>query len=151
VSIIVSSADYGVAGAYGNCSDPSTSQANVSTGYFKPTFPSTCPYVTSVGGIRLPVNSSTSDQETAFYLVLPKGDTRVASSSGGGFSNVFPVPSYQLHLVTTYLSGQAPVLANISASFNSSGRGFRMSLLTPRITLLLSMESFLLCVSYPNK
>lgn len=44
-----------------------------------------------------------------------------ASFSSGGFSNVFPTPSYQAAAVSQYLHG----LGNTNAGrFNSSGRGF---------------------------
>ncbi|KAF9816777.1 hypothetical protein IEO21_03857 [Rhodonia placenta] len=69
---------------------------------FQPTFPSTCPYVTSVGGtVGIP--------ETA------------ASLSAGGFSNIFPRPSYQSTAVPAYLSGLG---STDSGLYNASGRGF---------------------------
>jgi tripeptidyl-peptidase-1 len=121
ITVIVSSADFGVAGHTNQCIDPTTGQANQSsTGYFNPTFPATCPYVTSVGGTQLPVNSSVSDPETAFYQSFA-GEI---STSGGGFSNVFPVPAYQSRTAREYLHKQRSHLSNISANFNSRGRGF---------------------------
>jgi tripeptidyl-peptidase-1 len=69
---------------------------------FVPTFPSTCPYVTSVGG-------TTGATETA------------ASLSGGGFSTIFPVPSYQSSVVSSYISG---IGNQYSGLYNATGRGF---------------------------
>jgi tripeptidyl-peptidase I len=120
VSIIVSSMDYGVAGEANTCIDPLTRENNASTGYFNPTFPASCPYVTSVGGTQLPINSSVSGPETTYYYLDAEG----ISSSGGGFSNVFPAPSHQSRAVGQYISCQHPELSNISALFNSTGRGY---------------------------
>ncbi|ORX97124.1 subtilisin-like protein [Basidiobolus meristosporus CBS 931.73] len=79
-SIITASGDGGVAGAV----PKETCTA------FVPTFPSTCPYVTSVGGTR---------------GVAEAG----ATHSTGGFSNIFQRPQYQAAAVSSYLqsiSGQ---------------------------------------------
>ncbi|TFY64402.1 hypothetical protein EVG20_g5955 [Dentipellis fragilis] len=70
---------------------------------FVPTFPSTCPFVTSVGGTDI------FDSETG------------AAFSGGGFSNIFPIPSYQAADVASYL--KSVVNAN-NGLFNVSGRAF---------------------------
>jgi hypothetical protein len=43
-------------------------------------------------------------------------------TSGGGFSNVAPMPSWQSQQVTSYLTGGA--LLPPSADFNSSGRSY---------------------------
>jgi tripeptidyl-peptidase-1 len=122
VSVIVSTGDFGVAGQSNLCIDPITGQANGSTGHFNPTFPATCPYVTSVGGSQLGANASISDsnQETAFYQV----SSSIIGSSGGGFSNVFTTPPYQLGDVQNYLFHERIHLRNISDNFNASGRGF---------------------------
>jgi tripeptidyl-peptidase-1 len=120
VSIIASSMDYGVAGEANTCIDPLTGKSNASTGYFNPTFPASCPYVTSVGGTQLPINSSVSGPETTYYYLDAEG----ISSSSGGFSNVFPAPSYQSRAVGQYLSCQHSELSNISALFNSTSRGY---------------------------
>ena len=68
---------------------------------FKPEWPTSSPYITSVGGTT--------------------SLTKVWSSGGGGFSNVFPMPDYQKETVTAYLnSGQAPS----TSKFNASGRAY---------------------------
>ena len=68
---------------------------------FKPEWPTSSPYITSVGGTT--------------------SLTTVWSSGGGGFSNVFPMPDYQKETVTAYLkSGQAPS----TSKFNVSGRAY---------------------------
>ncbi|KAK3811011.1 MAG: family S53 protease-like protein, partial [Benniella sp.] len=75
VSVIVSSGDGGVAG-----SGPD------SCGMFVPTFPSSCPFVTSVGATTgYPTESG-------------------AGFSAGGFSRYFKRPQYQTSAVTDYLT-----------------------------------------------
>ncbi|KAI0777411.1 family S53 protease [Trametes elegans] len=91
-SIFFSSGDGGVSG--------SQSQSCTT---FIPTFPSGCPFVTSIGG------TSGVNPEVA------------ADFSGGGFSNIFPQPSYQADVVSGYLAA----LGNTNAGlFNRSGRAF---------------------------
>ena len=68
---------------------------------FHPEWPTSSPYITSVGGTT--------------------SLTRVWSSGGGGFSNVFGTPDYQKDIVTAYLnSGKAPS----TRDFNTSGRAY---------------------------
>ncbi|KAF7344169.1 Family S53 protease [Mycena venus] len=69
---------------------------------FVPMFPSTCPYVTSVGGTFF-------QPPTAFV------------SSAGGFSNYFPVPSYQAADTSAYLES---IGDEYSGMYNPNGRGF---------------------------
>ncbi|KAH9940543.1 subtilisin-like protein [Epithele typhae] len=76
---------------------------NTSCTTFQPTFPSTCPFVTSVGGTK---------------GIAPEA---AASFSSGGFSNVFGRPSYQDAAVSQYLSALGKGNQGL---FNSSGRAF---------------------------
>lgn len=92
VSVIVAVGDGGVSGAEGGtCTQ------------FVPTFPATCPFVTSVGATQ------------GFDPEVP------LSSNSGGFSNIFPVPSYQRTAVSKYLQTLGSTNAGL---FNKSGRGF---------------------------
>ncbi|KAI0264974.1 family S53 protease [Gloeopeniophorella convolvens] len=92
VSILFASGDGGVSGSQsGRCTT------------FLPTFPSGCPFMTSVGATQ------NVNPETA------------ASFSSGGFSNYFATPSYQTSAKSAFLSK----LGNTnSGKFNTSGRGF---------------------------
>lgn len=92
VSILFASGDGGVAG----------SQTTTCSKSFLPTFPSGCPFMTSVG-------ATTGNTETA------------ATFSSGGFSNVFARPSYQTANVATYLTALGKTNAG---KFNTTGRGF---------------------------
>lgn len=101
VSLFYSSGDYGV-GPTGYC--VSNDGTNSST--FLPEFPSTCPYVTSVGATK---------------SFNPEVAVTGNWASGGGFSSYFARPSYQDDVVSAYvdsLDGQ------YSAFYNQSGRGY---------------------------
>ncbi|KAH9011974.1 subtilisin-like protein [Lactarius deliciosus] len=98
VSVLSSSGNDGV--GHGNCLVRDSS--GNSRVQFLPVFPATCPWVTSVGG------TTRYNPEVA------------ASLSGGGFSVLFPQPSYQNNAVppfTLNLGGQYKGL------FNPEGRG----------------------------
>ncbi|KAH8116692.1 family S53 protease-like protein [Phellopilus nigrolimitatus] len=90
-SVLFASGDGGVAGSQ---------SASCST--FVPTFPSGCPFMTSVG-------ATTGVTETA------------AAFSAGGFSNYFTTPSYQMAAVNSYLTTLG---TTNSGRFNRSGRGY---------------------------
>jgi len=100
ISVIFSSGDTGV-GEDGTC----FSNIDNTTAMFLPEFPSSCPWVTSVGG-------------TAGYL------PEVAVSrfaSGAGFSNYFDIPAYQASTVKGYLNKIGKLNAGL---FNASGRAY---------------------------
>ncbi|KIK66625.1 hypothetical protein GYMLUDRAFT_37782 [Collybiopsis luxurians FD-317 M1] len=91
VSVLFASGDGGVSGGHTqNCTT------------FVPTFPSGCPFVTSVG-------ATTGVNETS------------ALFSSGGFSNIFTRPSYQDTDVTDYLNALG---STNSGLFNRTGRAF---------------------------
>ncbi|KAI0130219.1 Pro-kumamolisin [Xylariales sp. AK1849] len=110
VSILFSSGDNGVAGNGAECIDPTTgAYNNGSTGLFNPSFPGTCPYVTSVGATQILNGSSVRGPESACEEVI---------FSGGGFSNVFAMPSYQQSAVKAYFANSAPPYS--AQQFNNS-------------------------------
>ncbi|KAF3830026.1 hypothetical protein GH733_001451 [Mirounga leonina] len=76
---------------------------------FRPSFPASSPYVTTVGG-------------TSFQNPFRVTNEIVDYISGGGFSNVFPQPSYQEEAVAQFLSS-SPHLPP-SSYFNASGRAY---------------------------
>ncbi|KUJ13659.1 Pro-kumamolisin [Mollisia scopiformis] len=110
VSILYSSGDFGVAGNGGQCIDPVTGAYNNGTnGLFNPSFPGTCPYVTSVGATQIVNGSTVRTPESASERVI---------FSGGGFSNVFAMPSYQQKAQATYFAEHAPAFG--ADRFNNS-------------------------------
>lgn len=116
VTILYSSGDFGVAGNSGQCIDSATgAYNNGSSGIFNPSFPGTCPYITSVGATQVLNGSTVHTPESASERVI---------FSGGGFSNVFAMPSYQQNAMATYFAEHAPTYG--ADRFNSSQkvRGF---------------------------
>ncbi|RPD64099.1 family S53 protease-like protein [Lentinus tigrinus ALCF2SS1-7] len=96
-SVLFSSGDSGVAG--GGFRNPQCLPGNV----FLPTFPAGCPFVTAVGG------TTGINPEVAISL------------SSGGFSNIFPRPSYQETAVGNFLTALGN---NNTGLFNASGRAY---------------------------
>ncbi|XP_062481239.1 tripeptidyl-peptidase 1 isoform X2 [Pezoporus occidentalis] len=76
---------------------------------FRPSFPASSPYVTTVGGTTFK-NPFLVTAEVTDYI------------SGGGFSNVFPMPQYQAAAVGQFLRS-TPKLPP-SSYYNSSGRAY---------------------------
>lgn len=70
-----------------------------------PVWPTSSPYVTSVGGTQMVMNNEVG-----------------VTFSGGGFSNYFSQPSYQTQAVKTFLSTSTDLPP--ASSFNSSGRAY---------------------------
>ena len=122
VSVIFASGDSGVANRYNagynnTCLNSELGYVDQEGTRFSPSFPATCPYITAVGATDLR-NSSIYGGEVA--VAQPDGAT--SYYSGGGFSSVFPRPSFQSDAVKTYLDKYAPKYGE--SVFNSSGRGF---------------------------
>ncbi|OJJ42265.1 hypothetical protein ASPZODRAFT_77390 [Penicilliopsis zonata CBS 506.65] len=114
VTVLFPSGDNGVAGPDG-CLGPEQT-------IFSPSFPNNCPYVTSVGGTTI-----REGKETA--LERMRGETVL--SSGGGFSNIYPMPDYQAQAVNMYLQHYPPSFSShgnsetvAEALFNRSGRAY---------------------------
>ncbi|KAF8263830.1 subtilisin-like protein [Lactarius quietus] len=96
-SLLVSSGNFGV-GA-GDCKKNDGSN----TVEFQPHFPSTCPYVTSVGGTK------------------SVGPEVAVEFSSGGFSNVFKRPPYQVDAINGFFDKLGGQYAGL---YNASSRGF---------------------------
>lgn len=74
--------------------------------------------VTTVGGTQLPPHGTANDTEIA---VIPNHYNGFFSS-GGGFSNVFPRPSYQDEAVLKFLSNETGLPQR--GTYNASSRGY---------------------------
>lgn len=96
VSVLFSSGDSGPGSACQTNDGKNTTR-------FLPTFPAACPYVTSVGGT---------------FGILPE---QAVSFSSGGFSDLFPRPSYQKNAVHHYLNYLGDEWEGL---YNPLGRGF---------------------------
>ncbi|KAH9924575.1 subtilisin-like protein [Fomitopsis serialis] len=109
VTVLYSSGDYGVAGNGEACLNAS-GQEDWFGHVFAPGFPAGCPYVTSVGATQVNPNSTVLEPESACAQMI---------QSGGGFSNVFRMPSYQASAVEHYLTNYPPDYP--VGTFNASG------------------------------
>jgi len=104
VSLLFASGDHGVGrDPYCISNDGSNNRT------FIPQFPASCPYVTAVGATK------DFTPEVAAY------NPQTGFASGGGFSNYFIQPEFQIPAVKSYLS----ILGNGSqALFNRQGRAY---------------------------
>ena len=79
---------------------------------FHPDFPASSPYITSIGGTNFLVKSTIGEETTW-------------DCGGGGFSDTFPVPSWQKTIVQNYLStADAKKLLPDYSLFNETGRAY---------------------------
>jgi tripeptidyl-peptidase-1 len=104
VTILYSSGDDGVAGQQNLCCTRANCAGGTlsSTGKtFAPTFPSGCPFITSVGATQIKPN-------TAVTATNPEEACETVIFSGGGFSNVFAMPSYQTSAIASYKANHLP-------------------------------------------
>ncbi|KAJ7613070.1 family S53 protease [Roridomyces roridus] len=97
ISSLFASGDGGVSGMQSTTTCPQNQ--------FNPTLPSTCPFVTSIGGTT----------------GLPPAQVVAYNGSSGGFSNYFPTPDYQAQDVKAYVASMGGTYAGM---YNATGRGF---------------------------
>ncbi|EHL01475.1 putative Aorsin [Glarea lozoyensis 74030] len=113
VSFLFASGDSGVSNYPGDIDGP-TGCLGPNLDVFNPTWPGTCPFVTSVGATKVYPGKTVYDPESAVYD--PAGHPySVNFSSGGGFSNVYPIPKYQASAVSTFFEKHNPPYKSYSA------------------------------------
>jgi tripeptidyl-peptidase I len=78
---------------------------------FNPVFPGSCPFVLSIGATQINSGATVNDPESACEREI---------FSGGGFSDIFQMPSYQTAAVTKFLKTHPPPYS--AAQFNNSGK-----------------------------
>jgi tripeptidyl-peptidase I len=125
VTVLYSSGDYGVAGNLGRCIDPTTgnyTRTNASSGIFNPSFPSTCPWVTSVGATQV-ANGTNIVQQLATNT-QPEQACETVIRSGGGFSNNFAMPDYQSSAVHSWWTNHAPPYGSDRFNNSQKTRGY---------------------------
>ncbi|KAK2025215.1 Pro-kumamolisin [Colletotrichum zoysiae] len=116
ITVLYSSGDAGVAGNGKQCIDSQTGAYNDGkSGIFNPSFPGGCPWVTSVGATQILEGSTVHTPESACEKVI---------FSGGGFSNVFPLPDYQKKTMADYYSTNAPPYGADRFNNSRTVRGF---------------------------
>jgi len=124
VTLVAASGDSGVSGFF---DDPKY------CGY-GPVFPCSSPYVTSVGALQ-PQISESSGKFTISSLVACQSNMGGSATSGGGFSNYYPTPSWQSRAVSTYFNslpikpytnttGPSQEQQLPQKSYNTKGRGY---------------------------
>ncbi|MCJ1282915.1 Tripeptidyl-peptidase sed1 [Xylographa opegraphella] len=109
VSIVVASGDSGVAGPAGDDNPDGCLGPNGTI--FSPDFPATCPYLTTLGATFLPPGANVKTDSEVAVTRFP---------SGGGFSNIYPIPSYQKSAVATYFATSNPPYPYYSSVGNNS-------------------------------
>ncbi|KAH7627767.1 peptidase S8/S53 domain-containing protein [Sordaria sp. MPI-SDFR-AT-0083] len=108
VTVVVASGDYGVAsypGDYGHengCAGSGERKGKV----FYPDSDATCPYMLAVGATEwmqpLPASNVTNSTNAGPFPLTERATSEFAS--GGGFSNIFSAPSYQISVVESYFA-----------------------------------------------
>ncbi|RAL62091.1 hypothetical protein DID88_002577 [Monilinia fructigena] len=114
VSVLFSSGDYGV-GDNGTC----ISNDGKNTTQFIPDFPTSCPYVTSVGATRFFEPEVAAYRPTGIDPI--DGKKHGGWSTGAGFSNYFARPSYQDKVVSAYIKN---LNGTFDGLYNKSGRAY---------------------------
>ncbi|KAH9480393.1 Aorsin [Psilocybe cubensis] len=109
-TVFHSSGDNGVAGNGGVCLNAQHQPVKNNGTVFNPGFPASCPFVTAVGATQVNPGSTVNDPEGACEQVI---------FSGGGFSNIFPLPSFQADAVKSFLKNHPPPFTN--GEFNNTG------------------------------
>lgn len=89
---------------------------------FAPSFPATCPYVTSVGATQIKPTTSLPDARA--LGVQPEKACETVICSGGGFSNVFDLPEYQADAVQSWFSKFSPPYGADKFKNSRQTRGF---------------------------
>ncbi|GAM82590.1 hypothetical protein ANO11243_005720 [Dothideomycetidae sp. 11243] len=122
VSIFIASGDDGVAGRPGEGHASANGCIGQNGTVFSPAEPVTCPYLTSVGGTKVMPGKTPFDPESA--LIHENKSPNDPYSSGGGFSNIYPVPDYQRAALDAYFASYDPPYAFYTdGHYNSSGGG----------------------------
>ncbi|EKG13511.1 Peptidase S8/S53 subtilisin/kexin/sedolisin [Macrophomina phaseolina MS6] len=123
VTVLYSSGDYGVAGNGGQCIDPATGEYNSgNSGIFNPSFPASCPYITAVGATQ--VKPGVDIVDALATGTQPEEACETVIYSGGGFSNVFPLPDYQADAVKGWFADNPPPYGADRFNNSQQTRGF---------------------------
>ncbi|KJA26189.1 hypothetical protein HYPSUDRAFT_63917 [Hypholoma sublateritium FD-334 SS-4] len=111
-TVIYSSGDNGVGGRNNVCLDVHDNEDPTNGTTFNPRFPAACPFLTAVGATQVNPGSTVDDPEGACEQVI---------FSGGGFSNIFAMPSYQALAVNDYVNAHLTPSPYPVGTYNTSG------------------------------
>lgn len=104
ISVFFSSGDDGVGGGESSCSSS-----------YVPTWPASCPYITSVGGTEF---DSTGREVVANFAQYTNNQI---TSPGGGYSDHFSAPDYNTAVTSAYANSLS---GTQQSYFNKGGRGY---------------------------
>lgn len=127
ISVLVASGDNGISGLYPEFHIPHPKNICAKA---HPQWPSSSPYVTSVGATMMlePSTSHGIDMELEFFIteeeVVASSQLRAAFTTGGGFSNYYEIPQYQANAVQEYLKQHPKQIPSEMDYFNSSSRAY---------------------------
>lgn len=120
ITVLIASGDDGVAGLRPEFAHLPRNETCALAG---PQWPSSSPYITSVGAtMQLSASEFAKDFFATDEEVVCSGQTGGMVTTGGGFSNVYPTPAYQQSAVARYL--QTRRIPTASGYFNKSGRAY---------------------------
>ena len=105
-SIFFASGDTGVAGVQGDSNAAPNGCLGPKGTIFNPTNPNSCPFITNVGATMIDPGNTPFDPESGAFAFFSNGT--FLFTSGGGFSNIYPVPGYQKKAVDTYFKKHNP-------------------------------------------
>ncbi|KAK6974930.1 family S53 protease-like protein [Favolaschia claudopus] len=118
VSFLFSSGDGGVNGGHDNGDD---------CGLFLASFPASCPWVTTVGatiGFNPELAANFTGDSAIIFILHPNSPAHHKYHlAGGGFSSIFPAPSYQTSAISNFLKTIPPSFPG-SGKFNTTNRAF---------------------------
>ncbi|TYZ59201.1 hypothetical protein PybrP1_007134 [[Pythium] brassicae (nom. inval.)] len=120
ITVLVASGDDGVAGLRPEFAKLPANETCLKAG---PQWPSSSPYITTVGATT---TLSAGDFSKDFFRtneeVVCSGEAGGQVTTGGGFSNVYPMPAYQQAAVARYL--QSRRVPQQPGYFNTTGRAY---------------------------
>ncbi|KAM0318569.1 hypothetical protein ACHAO8_001660 [Botrytis cinerea] len=116
-TFLYSSGDFGVGGYPGDATESGCLGSDSTI--FNPQFPVNCPYVTAVGATKVYPGHTVFEPESAANDLIGQPYAR-AYSSGGGFSNVYEIPSYQKEAVASYFKNHNPSYPYYEATAGSN-------------------------------
>lgn len=132
-TVLYSSGDRGVAGRNNICMFPNGSRNTTAPGFI-PSFPGTCPFITSVYVRRLSfclglinIRSGATQVNRGAKVTDPESACEQKIFSGSGFSNVFAVPEYQKAAQAIFFAKHPPPY-NSTRFINSQAVGLSMFL-----------------------
>ncbi|RLN37852.1 hypothetical protein BBJ28_00000492 [Nothophytophthora sp. Chile5] len=121
ITVLVAGGDDGVTGLRPEFEKVPTADMCKQSG---PQWPSSSPYITTVGATML-LSKSQQAEKPFFHTqeeVVCSVENGGIITSGGGFSNIYPIPEYQRSAVARYL--KTPNIPTRPGFFNANGRAY---------------------------